>query len=364
MPARNYSPAQKKSKSWTESVIKKLPAVTKDKMHGIGDGLYLRQSPGGRLTWIYRTKVNGQTIKRNLGTFPSVGMAQAKAESAVLNTKTLPANTTVAKISQQWFERVIEPTYKQTKNVEVYVRRLEREFGSRIIQTITTADLVASLSKYGQKYPVAANRCRSNWSLVFQYAVELGVIEHNPLIGTTSRIAGGREKSRDRTLNDEEIIALWKDPHEHTTLLRFILLTGLRISEAQGATVENLSANVLSIPENKSDRPHWVYVTELAKEQTGDYIGLLFEPRSPTAVQSRLKRAGKGWTPHDLRRTFATKLAGLGCPIHIVEKMLNHSMQGIGAVYNRHDYKPERIEWSQKWSDELARIVSADEGSA
>ena len=28
-----------------------------------------------------------------------------------------------------------------------------------------------------------------------------------------------------------------------------------------------------------------------------------------------------GWTLHDLRRTFATRLAGLGVPIHVIEKL-------------------------------------------
>lgn len=361
MPTDNYSQATRKAKHWTESAIRKLKPVDRDTMHGIGDCLYLRQSPRGKLTWIYRTKTDGQTIKRNLGTFPLVTLTQAKAEAAKLNTRTLPVNTSVAAVAQQWYENVIEPVYKATRNVQVYVRRLEREFGNRVIQQITTADLVASLGRYGKMHPVAANRCRSNWSLVFDYARECGLIEHNPLSGTTSRIAGGREKTRDRILTDDEIRDLWHDPHAHTPLLRFLLLTGLRISEAQGAIVENLNSNhVLAIPENKSSRPHWVYLPELAREQTGDFIGYLFNPLSPTAVQARLKRADKGWTPHDLRRTFATRLAEIGCPIHVIEKMLNHSMQGVASVYNRHDYQPERIEWANKWADALAVIVQSE----
>lgn len=342
----------------TETALRKLPAVQKDTTHTIGDGLVLRQSPSGRLTWGYRAFKNGQPIKRTIGTWPAMSLVQAKAEAARLNLKAQPATAKTADVADDWFRNVIEPTYKVTKNIEVYVNRLQRAFGHRPIQSLTKVELVAELAEYAKAAPVSANRCRSNWKLLFDYASERGLIETNPLAGTTNRIAGGTEKSRDRTLTDAEITALWHDGHAHGSLLRFLLLTGLRISEAQAATWQNTDGDILHITENKSDRPHWVYVTALAREQTGDYEGDLFEPRSPTAVQARLKRSGCNWTPHDLRRTFATRLAGLGCPIHVVEKMLNHSMQGVASVYNRHEYEAERIEWSQKWSDALEVLVN------
>lgn len=342
----------------TETAIKRLPAVTAEKLHTCGDGLYLRQSPTGRLTWVYRAMTRGNPVKRNLGTYPALSMAQAKAETARLNLKAQPATATAADVARDWFEKVIEPNYRVTKNIEVYVSRFERAFGRKPIQSLSKPELVAELEAYAKTSPVAANRCRSNWKMLFDYASERGLIDSNPLSGTTNRIAGGTEKSRDRTLTDDEIIALWHDGHEHGALLRFLLLTGLRISEAQGAQTIHIDGDKLLITENKSDRPHWVYLTKAAKEQICDYEGYLFEPRSNTAVQSRLKRLNMGWTPHDLRRTFATRLAGLGCPVHIVEKLLNHSMQGVAAIYNRFDYEPERIEWSQKLSDDLEALTN------
>ena len=342
----------------TESAIKRLPAVAAEKLHTCGDGLYLRQSPKGRLTWVYRAMTRGNPVKRNLGIYPAMSVAQAKAETAKLNLKAQPATVTSADVARDWFEKVIEPNYRVTKNIEVYVSRFERAFGRKPIQSITKPELVAELEAYAKASPVAANRCRSNWKMMFDYASERGLIEVNPLAGTTNRIAGGTEKSRDRTLTDDEIKSLWHDGHEHGALIRFLLLTGLRISEAQSAKVADCDGDKLHISENKSDRPHWVYVTELAKQQIGNFDGLLFEPRSNTAVQARLKRTGCGWTPHDLRRTFATRLAGLGCPVHIVEKLLNHSMQGVAAIYNRFDYEPERIEWTQKLSDALEVLTN------
>ena len=50
----------------------------------------------------------------------------------------------------------------------------------------------------------------------------------------------------------------------------------------------------------------------------------------------------KQWTPHDLRRTFATGLGELGVLPHIIEKCLNHKLEGILATYQRGDHMAER----------------------
>jgi integrase len=86
------------------------------------------------------------------------------------------------------------------------------------------------------------------------------------------------------------------------------------------------------------------------------------------------------WTPHDLRRTFATyaggglpahqlaKLSprekelakGLGIEPHIVEAVLNHvsgSRSGVAGTYNRSTYEgPKRVALDL-WADHLTAIV-------
>jgi integrase len=50
------------------------------------------------------------------------------------------------------------------------------------------------------------------------------------------------------------------------------------------------------------------------------------------------------WTLHDLRRTFATNLAALDVPPHVVERLLNHAsgtISGVAAIYNRFSYADE-----------------------
>lgn len=345
--------------SLTETILRKLPTPDRETLIGDERGLYIRCYPSGRKTWLYRSRKGGSWKTRRLGEWPGVSLADARSRAAKLGREILPENATFGDLLDEWFQRRIEPRYKVTKNIEVYVSRGKDALGNTLLAQLTTKKLTDELIKYAKAAPVAANRCLSNWKLALRYAVERGYIERSPLEHTTSAVAGGEEKSRSRVLSDAEIKALWSDPHDHTPLLKFLLLTGLRISEAQSAIHDNLNGDVLLIPENKSSRPHWVYLPQLAKELTGDHEGYLFAQRSNTAVQARLRNTAKvTWTPHDLRRTFATRLAGLGVPTHVIEKMLNHSLGGVLAIYNQHDYEAERKEAASRWAEEVRRITS------
>ena len=64
-------------------------------------------------------------------------------------------------------------------------------------------------------------------------------------------------------------------------------------------------------------------------------------------------------TPHILRHTFSTKLSGLGIAPHIIEKLLNHQLGGMLAVYNHHSYYKERKAALHLWSETLETICSA-----
>lgn len=342
----------------TETSIRKLKDPAKEKLIGDERGLYLRCYPSGRRSWLYRSRKGGAWKTRNLGEWPAVSLAEARNKAAALSKRVLPESVTFGDLLDEWFQRRIEPRYKVTKNIEVYVTKGKTEAASTPLSQLTTKRLTDILVEYADAAPVAANRCLSNWKLALKYAVERGYIERSPLENTTAAVAGGDEKSRDRVLTDDEIRALWADQHDHGSLLKSLLLTGLRISEAQSAKLDQLSGARLQIPENKSSRPHWVYLAPLALELIGDHDGYLYAQRSATAVQARLKRKGVGWTPHDLRRTFATRLAGLGIATHVIEKCLNHTLGGVLATYNVHDYQKEREEAALRWADEVLRIVS------
>ena len=69
----------------------------------------------------------------------------------------------------------------------------------------------------------------------------------------------------------------------------------------------------------------------------------------------------EGWTLHDLRRTFSTRLAELGTTPHIIERLLNHvsgTISGVSAIYNRHHFMPEMQQAVEKYEAHLLRSTA------
>jgi integrase len=67
-----------------------------------------------------------------------------------------------------------------------------------------------------------------------------------------------------------------------------------------------------------------------------------------------------GWTPHDLRRTCATRMAELGVQPHIVEAVLNHASgtkHNIAGIYNRATYAAEKAQALALWANHVTVLV-------
>ena len=48
------------------------------------------------------------------------------------------------------------------------------------------------------------------------------------------------------------------------------------------------------------------------------------------------------FTPHDLRRTAASLMTANGIPRLHVEKVLNHTIDDVAEIYDRHDNRKEK----------------------
>jgi integrase len=68
------------------------------------------------------------------------------------------------------------------------------------------------------------------------------------------------------------------------------------------------------------------------------------------------------WTLHDLRRTVATGMAGIGLQPHIIEAVLNHvsgHKSGVAGIYNRATYDKEKREALNLWAEHVIATVEA-----
>lgn len=80
-----------------------------------------------------------------------------------------------------------------------------------------------------------------------------------------------------------------------------------------------------------------------------------------TTVQKPLdrirERTGIGFRIHDLRRTAASHMTGMGINRVVVSKILNHADRGITAGYDRHSYDNEKRAAMMAWGERLQEVV-------
>jgi len=358
----------------TDAKIRAAKPGPRDQWLGDGNGLYIRVRKGGSKVFVLRTKRSGKTHVRTLGQWPHYTLKQARLDAAENAARRRGlVNERVREVAEEWLDRVIRREYRRPHHVEGYVdRAILPQLGDRKIQDVTAREVADMVRRYSDRGPVAANRLFAVARQLFAYAVEAGYLEQSPAAGLSRKVAGGPERHRDRTLTDKEIRALWHSDGPHTPLLRFLLVTGQRIGEAQFLRWEHIEDDVWHIPAevSKNGRAHNVHLSPLAQQLLEGYAGRrgrIFGSVSPTAVQAWVRRwcarakIHPPFVPHDLRRTFATRLNGLGIPPHVVERCLNHTLQGVAAVYNHADYHAEcRHAWDQ-WTIELQSITGGQD---
>lgn len=159
---------------------------------------------------------------------------------------------------------------------------------------------------------------------------------------------------------------------------KLLLLTMVRKSELTNVTWSevNFSQALWTIPKERMKRrnPHLVFLSRQAldifialKTFSGgsDYILLsrydTDQPMSSATLNQVLtltyrlaQKEGKPlakFGPHDLRRTASTLLHEAGYNTDWIEKCLAHEQKGVRAVYNKAEYREQRIAMLQDWAN-------------
>jgi integrase len=251
--------------------------------------------------------------------------------------------------------------------------------------------MIESIGKAGM-----AGQILKHARAMFTYALNREYVEYNPFSSIASALPAIKPNSRSRVLEDTEIKHLWAqltsitDPRslESRRALLLILTTGQRPEEVTGLHNREIQIGVNKprckicrrcgwwiIPweriKTRSSRKenHSVFLSPLALTIIGENEGHVF--KGPKDEKKALRRQALShfvadhkqfslphWTPHDLRRSFGTGLARLGCPDEIIDALLNHAKKGIIGVYNQYKYNNEKKIWLNRWSDHLLSIIN------
>jgi integrase len=356
-------------------LIREALAGGKERYFSDGDNLYLRVQPSGNAAWVIRKRHGKRLVLTTLGQWndgKGMTLAGAREKAGSLDPKAAAHNMSLGSFLREWFTEEIQHKYRRPHHVQGYLDRIEKDeagLWNRKLRDVEHLEVFRALKTYAKRRgTVAANRCLSILKTSMTYAVNAGYLSASPIVAMTGKAIGGSVTDRARVLTDEELRSLWTADSDHVPLVRFLMLTGQRIGEAQLATWDHIADGVWTIPAEhaKNGRAHWVPLSPSAKaiiDAQDRHRRKVFGHTSNTAVQSWMKRwcerekIDPAFTPHDLRRTFATRLNDLGVAPHIVERMLNHTMQGVMKVYNRAEYADERRDAANKWAVELERIV-------
>jgi integrase len=372
-----------------------------------GRGLFFILQPSGAGSWALRYRFGGKPRKLTLGPWPALTLKAAREKAnealvAIANDRDPGVEKIEARramsvrdnddlveaVVAQFLATYAKRNLKPRTGAEVK-RILEKEiaapWGRRRLSEIRPSEINDRLDEIVDRgAPYAANRTLTWFKKLCAWAEERELIAASPCAKIKRPLK--TEKSRDRVLTDEELREVWKAaeavgwPYGH--IVRLLILTGARRSEVTSLTWReiDLEAKTWTLPaaRAKNKREHAIPLSAAAVEllksapriADSEFV-FTFSGDKPLVgyalvkdrIDDLLPEKIAPWRLHDLRRTFASGLARLGTPIHVVEKLLNHvggSLSGVAGIYNRHSYADEQRAAAEAWSRHVDSLVGEE----
>lgn len=371
-----------------------------------GDGLTFTLSAKGTAAWVLRYRFGGKARELTLGRYPDITLAKARELAAEARVHIQQGRDVAREKQKATIERAAAKTLRElaadymskafphlaANTIKQRRHHIEGvilpKLGSLPAREVMTADVVALVEAVGKKSVNVAELVFTAVSEIFKHGLARHVVTANPCAGiSVSAICGKPEPKRQRLkLTEDELRvilpALPGIGAENALAVKIQLATCVRLGELAKAEWEHVDF----------DRAEWFVPDQNSKTGRGFTIPLPpavvgwfrelepfacgsrfvlparqvrrtrnhggevhFEQRAMNAMLHKLceKLGGKvrRFTPHDLRSTARSHLAALGVNILVAERCLNHSLGGLIAIYDQHDYMTERRAALELWTD-------------
>lgn len=383
-------------------------------------GFGVRVTPRGAKSFVWVYHFAGHPRRLTFGTYPRLSLAGAGvklAEAKDLLARGIdPGSRVVAEreverhaetvddLVASYLDRYARPRKRSAAEDERNLRKdVLSRWAARRVKDITRRDIVRLLNEIVDRgAPIQANRTLSILRRMFSFAVGQAIIETSPCDKVEAPSA---ENRRDRVLTEDEIRLVWRAldtaPMELNArrALRLMLVTGQRKGEVIGihqAEIDSLRS-VWALPPDrvKNGREHLVPLSEPALQilaevsrNEGGYlfpssltgkpyrgqsidhaVRYLFDQRSRPKSTKRPSKAKtpplagvmERFTPHDLRRTVATRMRELGISRGDVKMVLNHVESDVTSRYDRYDGLAEKRRALDLWARRLQQIIADEE---
>lgn len=367
-------------------------------------------------------KKMGRRYRVSLGEYPTVSLEDARGRAntylaqakkgisplAALETAATAGGLTVQGLAQKFiadYARLKElravRRYEGTINVHVVprlgsviadmlTRDQAREFLKKIMVKVPRGDGPRDRPRGGKE---AARSAMAVLRKMINWGIREGLItrKDNPLEGMEANLP--KKRRRERVLSLEEARLAWIAAgtlgYPFGPVYQLMMLTGCRPGEWSAAVRSwiDLSQALSVIPADRYKTDH-VHVVPLVLQsvriledvfrnhqtRSGEYVFSGTDGARPLSgwskAQQRLLRAMcavsgemsvRKFTPHDLRRTVATRIAeqlGVGGE-QLIKRVLGHADGSVTAIYNRYGYVKEMRAVLERWSADL----TGDRGS-
>jgi integrase len=354
-------------------------------------GFGLRMRAGGTRAFVFQYKLGDRQRRITLGAASAIDVgraresakdlyaqvrlgqdpAGAKAEARIAATETFAA---VSKRFLAYQEKNRRP--RSYLEIQRHLLKYAAPLHGMQLTKIERRDVASVILAVAENSgTVTSNRVRTSLGGLFTWAMQNGLAETNPVVGT----ARGREHSRERVLSPEELSLIWRhlgDGH-YAAVMQLLMLTGQRASEIADLRWSEIHGDtiVLSPERTKNGRSHIVPISTAVRavlEAQPHRVGrdLIFgiaegsgfngwavrKQKLDAAIQTATGKALEPWTVHDIRRSVVTGMAEIGIAPHIIEAVVNHvsgHKNSTAGVYNKAKYQDETRAALQRWTDYL-----------
>ena len=261
-----------------------------------------------------------------------------------------------------------------------YVAAMAKKFGdwrAKPLASITRDMVEARYLQLTQRSPAEANRAMRYLRALFVFASDYRdsegqpVIPDNPVRRLSAKRLWNRIERRTRYLEPDQLAPWWQavqslenkpqypSREAHRDYLLLLLLTGLRRTEALCLRWENVNLKLGTLcavdTKNRSDHvlPMGRYLWELMRRRrrASDSEWVFANPLTGhritdphRQVVNVVAKSGVPFSPHDLRRTFASIVSRLGDRLsyYTTKRLLNHRTSDVTQGYVQFDLEQLR----------------------
>jgi integrase len=286
------------------------------------------------------------------------------------------ADNTLKSICDEYFRRDGKGLRTKDQVEKALERLVYPKLGARQIDSIRRSEVVKLLDKIeDERGPVMADRALAYIRKIMNWHASRSDDFRSPIVRGMARTKPS-ELARERILNDDELRAVWKtaeaSPGPFGYLVRFILLTATRRSEAADMVDTELSGDDWIIPaaryKNKLD--HVIPLSQAARDLLDQIprikgVKYIFTTGA-TAISgfSKFKEdfdevcGVTDYKIHDLRRTARSLMSRAGVDADHAERCMGHVIGGVRGTYDRHAFYDEKKRAFEALAAQINRILN------